>query len=239
MDTSGVIKINNVVSEYLMQTNEKITNQPLIYQLCLNAVRECNLFKAPDATKMVRLTLDKNLIANFPEDLLKVKKIGVILEGKVYTLTKDENIITTTTEQDGEEIVNSDYGEGVNINELYYRGYGGKGGVNKLGYYKIDYSKRRIVFRNVSRETIILLEYTTSGISLDGETLIPVVIKEYIKSFITYELVRHRLDVPLYLKDDYKKQMWNEGDKIKALTMPSMEDILDAWNRGSNSSIKR
>jgi hypothetical protein len=227
-DTKGVITINEVVKEYLQQSRISPMESIRVFQMCLNGIRECNLFDIRESRKTVKLAMDGNYIATLPEDFVSMIKLGMPFSGKIWTYTKDEDIITTTTELDGEEVLIHTDGEGVSINPEYYEGYGAKGGINREGYYKFDYPNHRIIFRNVSRSEV-LLEYASSGVSLTGVTFVPVTIKPTLKAFINLEMIRYRPDVPDAKKDYAERQLEKERGKLRLITMPTLQEISDAW----------
>lgn len=224
--------INDIISEYMIQSGVKPQEYIKIYKTAIGVIRDINVFDYPVEEKTVKLEINQNLMANLPEDFVLMKTIGIPVNGKIYLFTKDEGIITTTTESNGEEVLDANYGEGVDINPEYYPDINAMGGTNLAGYFKFDYANRRIVFRNV-RRTEVLLEYRSTGVSLTGETFVPTVLSGLIKSMITYERVRYDSSVPMYLKDDYLRQVWLEQDKVKSLRMPSIQEVIDAYYSSS------
>lgn len=226
------ITIDEVISEFMLQRNYKPQEYAKIYKLCLSIIRSINFFEYPIENKTVKLEMNANLIVDLPSDFVSLIRLGVPINGKIYVFTNDEGIITTTTEVNGVETLDINYGEGVDINPPYSYGLGAKGGRNTEGYYKIDYDRKRIVFRNVKRSEV-LLEYATTGVTLDGETYIPAILTDLIKASLAYELIRYDINVPAYLKEDYLRQLQDEKRKVKMITLPSLQDIVDAYYGGS------
>lgn len=232
------ITIDEVISEFMLQRNYKPQEYAKIYKLCLSIIRGINFFEYPIENKTVKLEMNANLIVDLPSDFVSLIRLGVPINGKIYTFTSDEGIIVTTTDVDGVETLDQNYGEGVDINPSYNYGLGAKGGRNPEGYYKIDYDRKRIIFRNVKRSEV-LLEYATTGVTLDGETYIPAILTDLIKASLAYELIRYDINVPAYLKEDYLRQLQDEKRKVKMITLPSLQDIVDAYYGGSTIANSR
>lgn len=241
-DTSRYTTIDALVKEYLDQSLLTPLRSTTLYQLCVNGIRENNLFNIKDSRKVIKLALDSNYIATLPSDFLTMHKIGIPLDGKLWTFTKDEGIITSTSTESGAEVLDSDYGEGVDINPVYYSTFGAKGGVNKAGYYKFDYSTEygagRIIFRNTSR-TDVLLEYSSSGVSLGSDTVVPVICKGVIKAYMAYEEAVFRQDIPISRIQLFEDKLYRETQKLRMITLPTLTDIEDAWTSESTITWNR
>jgi hypothetical protein len=139
-----------------------------------------------EGKKTSKLSVSNINRVDYPSDYIDFVSIAVVENGKAWKLSPNNEFIHTTTEVLGVETLDSDNGEGVDINDgSEDTRYFARGGVNTRGYYQIEHDKRRIALINTSATTV-LLTYITSGISLDGHTYIPVKYAMALQAFMAW-----------------------------------------------------
>jgi len=238
MDINGLITIKEIVDGYMFSSELPMAERTKVFHACVDAYKRLNMFVLDEGRRLVKLEMNDNLMVNLPMDCIRFKTVGIPLNGKLWTYTKDEGIITTTTLVAGAETLDADYGEGEDINPEYNLNYATKGGINDYGYYKVDHEKNRIVFRNVDRSEI-LVEYISSGVSKTATTYIPIIAKEAIESYIYWALISQKRDIRADDKE-YAWRVWiREQSMLKAFALPTLEELEDAWNEELSQSVNR
>jgi len=238
MDINGLVTIQEIVNGYMFSSDLPMAVRTKVFHACVDAYKRLNMFVLDDGRRLVKLTMNSNYMVDLPMDCIKFKAIGIPLNGKLWTYTKDEGIITTTTLSAGAETLDADYGEGEDINPEYNLNYATKGGINDYGYYKVDHEKSRIVFRNVDRSEIFV-EYISSGVSKTATTYIPIIAKEAIEAYIDWALIARKSGIKADDKE-YKWRVWiREQAMLKAFNLPTLEEIEDAWNKELSQSVNR
>lgn len=181
-DTSALITFDQLVQGMMLKGSHPESDYVRMLQIAIDGYREMNLINLPEGRNIEKFDMDSNYIIYMPDDLITVNRVMLSIDGKMWPLTKDMDIVPTTTLSAGSETLDPDAGEGVDISKLGTM-YSRRGGRNTEGYWRPDYRKRRIVFRNVQR-TDILMDYTTSGTDLIETTYIPVYAKTAIEAYI-------------------------------------------------------
>jgi len=234
-DTSGLVTIKQIVNGFIFKSGIEL-KYFMIYQLACDIIRELNLWILNDSKRVVKLTMNLNSIVDLPDDYLRFCSVSIPRDGKYWTLTRDDGIITTTTEVDGSEVLDSDYGEGVDIEGNAIHNYGSTL-INPHGYYTLDERNRRIVFRNLTRSEVFLT-YVSSGLNTEEETLVPVTAKPAIEAWIMLELAIYN-NAPAsrisMLKDRYEAA----ESRLIGLQLPTIKDFEDAFYKEINQTIKR
>src|SRR5512133_381573 len=165
--TEGLMTLKQVVKSALWQAKRPPNQYKMFYELAHRAYRELRLHNVKEGVRLAKLTPDAINCVALPEDFVDFVGIGVHVDGKMWLLTSDDDMIITTTSVGGIETQNSASGEGLDILDSNTYGYYGRGGVNYEGYYKIDWENRRIMLNSVTR-TEVILAYVSSGTNVTG-----------------------------------------------------------------------
>lgn len=193
-----------VVQSYCNEKNEKsLTRVEKYLQLAVEGFSQLNTFEL-NSIETARLTLDTSTMsANLPADFIEMVKIGIEVQGRLWTLTLNQNLIqpvpsticnvpvpqvntiTDTTVLDSGFFFAPYWFEGY-----YYTPYGISGGIN-TAYYKIDYGRNVIMFSGFTGSYPIILEYKSSGIS--ASTIVPRTAVPALKAYIHFANIRHDL----------------------------------------------
>ena len=156
--------------------------------------------------------------------------------GRKWSFTRDDGLIpTTSTDDEGNEYLDADAGEGVNLGEeVSYSGYGARGGINDY-YFSIDHKNRRFIISGLSADFVILT-YVSTGINATTATYIPRSAEESLEQFIRWKDSEYK-DEPTQL---VKEQQFEKAvRKMKKFHAPSIPEIRDAIMRSSNQTLHR
>lgn len=235
-DTSALITFDQLIQGMMLKGSYPESHYAKMAQIAFDGYREMNLTVLPDGRNIEKFNMDSNYIVYMPDDLILANRVLLSIDGEMWPLTKEPKIVPTTTLSGGAETLDPDAGEGVDITNLGIY-YSRRGGRNIEGYWRPDYKKRRIVFRNVSR-TDILLDYTTSGISLTEETYIPVYAKIALEAYIRLYLEYNKPspnpnNIVLYDKLYKQQKAICRGIKF------SMTDFLDTIYKTYSPTVYR
>lgn len=236
-DTNGVISLKHIVKRALRKANEDKSKYRIFFQYAIDGYRDLNLYTSPESFKQVKLTVDPSLFTvDFPSDLVEFVYISVNINGQVWTLTRENQMIKTTTESGGGETLTEADGEGVDI--LKNASYSYQSDlINTQGYYDIDYIKRRLFIRNIPVSNVIM-GYISSGTSVTETTYVPIKMYPAIEAYIMCEYSKYRDDKPGNAKIYYKELFDQERNKLQYTYLPSLDEFRDMIVR-SHSQLPR
>ena len=225
MDTPSVQTLKQIVKGIHFEGGYDADNWPFIGQYAINAVREIHMLHAK-TRKVIKVDVDTQTnTIDWPDDYLGLCFLGIPKNGQVWTLTRNNDIIITTSLINGQETLNPLQGEGVPIKDGSTYGYGAHGGKNKF-YYTEDEVNRRIFLEGVNPKNIIL-GYISSGIE-DKDTLIPVKYKDIIIAYVRWKTYE-REDIFNANKAQYFKNEYMEAvSKLKVFEGPTLDEVSSA-----------
>lgn len=215
MDTNAFVPISTVVHSFLNATGiYSKSNYKRFLRIVAENYTDLNI-NSTSLFKTAILTIDSNNSIPWPSDFVDYVRIGVLNGGKIYTLTKNEAIVGNLVMSCGEEIGSADLSDA--ISEDWSVGFGINSGTNFI-YYRSDKETRRIIFDGDGIGREIVLQYISSGVSADGQTMIPVamvkLMRKYLhwvymdydmtKKFSQGEIERARRDFYIF-KDEYER----------------------------------
>lgn len=215
MNSSALATIKEVSDGILFKSGLPESKGAMIDQLTRDGYRELNLVVLEEGRRMELVSMDSNLIVYFPDDLIKVNDVFVPMDGQVWSLTRNTKIPKITVTQNGAEVVPDGWGDAGNIPSGEGVFFETGGGRNTEGYYDVDQSKRRIIFRNVNRSEV-LLDYNSTGISKTYETYVPVEAKLALESFVMRELASFGV-IPVNQFSLFEKRFSDEKAKLRML----------------------
>lgn len=171
-DTSGLITLEQAVKKILLKSKKPLTEFDRFLELSIDAYRELRLKTVNEGVNYVKRIPSNINTVDFPEDLEHLVAVGVPVDGELWFLTPEHDIIKTTSDELLQEILDSSDGEGVDIYRPELPSYSTRGGINVEGYYTVDHNKRRVVINSVNRTEVIVV-YVSSGTSTTETTYIP------------------------------------------------------------------
>ena len=228
MDTSSVVTLKDLVNTILFNTGRDQSDYFHIYNYVISAIREINMLHASDF-KVVKLTVNQNTFTiDWPDDYLGLVYLGIPVGGKIHTLTRKDELITTTTWVNGQETLTTEQDEGVRADFGQRSGYGATGGKN-IAYYTSDKKNRRFFINGLRLQFAeVILGYKTSGVS-DENTLIPVTYLMAIQQWVEWRIAQRADSRNLKEADYFKKEYEQEISLLKAFESPTMDELYDAY----------
>lgn len=255
-DTAGYVNLKYIVSTVMMERSIDDRGYEKLLQLAMNGYAELNIAAIVPNARVEYLTVSEQNTVKFPKDYIDYILIGINSGGRIWTLTRNRNLvkpanmecgawyrnpITTTANSIGQSREPVD---AYSFSDHEYAGqtvsgqYAIGGGFN-VAYYNIDARNGQIIFLtdNFSGMTVIL-EYISSGLNKD--TLIPRDAVEALTSFVHFKLDKFDVNVPMNQKL-LSQSMWrNERDKLYARRNSfTMNEFLDEKYVTLSQGLKR
>jgi hypothetical protein len=224
MNTPGFRTLKQIVKDIHFESGYGVENWDQIGQFSINAIRELHMFHTKQF-KISKVIVDTQTnTIDWPTDYIGLCYIGIPKDGKLWTMTREQNLITTTTLVNGQETLDPLQGEGLFPSDGQLVGYGTHGGKNSF-YYSEDELNRRFILVGANPINI-LLGYISNGVS-DKDSVIPIRYKECIINFVRWKLkLREPID---YKGADYFKDLYEqECNKLRAFEGPTLDELYDA-----------
>lgn len=223
--------IQEVVEEALLEIPEiqrTEANHKRFLNLALSGLRRLRIAVTKDGKKTVKITPNALNRYDFPDDMETFVTLWVPVNGEIWRLTENKNIIPTKTVTGIDESLDEDYGEGVDLPTVQHNSFLAEGGINREGYFTLDYENREIVINN-NRQSELVMEYTTLG----STSIIPTLYVEALKAWICWKDSVKDRTAPMNSKLYYEKIYKDEVKVIKKFEGPSLTTLVDAWRRKS------
>ena len=224
MDTTGLISLQTAVDDVLNELEEYSDKDIIRYtRFAERCVTELNIFSLPNVqTEILEVNRDLNM-AYLPSDFRKLLRLGVRLNGKIYTLTKDEELLVgeslarCATENVATIAVDTD-------DVCVYGNASTRGGLSEYGTYRINGGV--INFGVDVSLSEVILEYISSGIKKNKITYIPDTARESVVAYIKWKKL-HRGNSTLGERQEAKMEYANEFKKLTITNGDSFDEIYD------------
>ena len=236
MDTTGLISLKHIVSSYQNETGDySPSNYKRLMQLAIEGYSDLNIFYSPALKTEYIVVTDINTI-NVPEDYVDYVRIGLIVDGSIWTLTKNNNIPLLNSISCGED--DGDTDNQVSPRMQFDWHYSFAGGTN-IGMYRYDPEYRRIVLSGDLIGQTAVLEYISSGVSCSGMTWVPREAGEVIKEYIYWKSIQ-RTDSAVSQKElamrNYNFALAKYMEMAYSFTV---DEFLDAVRSGEKQTVKK
>lgn len=248
--TLGTTTINYVVMSILNRLKDySMRHYSFLEQIIIEGYTELNLWHL-DNIEVVYLRMSEAKTVDVPADFVDWLKIGIPLHGKLRVLTNNDGILFPRTFQDGAEVGNTDdvsggIPESIYFTDHYKNGqyvgglYGMPGGADQA-FYRFDREKRTIIFSGSIPRAEIVLEYISTGVKLQGTTVIPREAVPALRAYGLWQLIENDPKVGATQKERKKEQY---EEQVHALSYFQSAFTADEYKRHvykhSKQSTKR
>jgi hypothetical protein len=170
-----------------------------LVQICVEGIsEEFSIYHTGMGNEVVYLHMTLAKTAPLPADFIDWLRLGVPIDGKLRVITQHESLLMPRTFDDGTPVGNADDGVGESTEGLvyfsdHYRNgsyvgglFGLSGGIDDA-YYRFDMENRQIVFSGSVPRSEIVLEYVSTGLKLDGSSLIPREVVAPLRNYILWQ----------------------------------------------------
>lgn len=192
METPAVISLEQVAASYANAKGEYGKQNVYRYlQILIEGLSEWNIFNSVRKVNWYAGVVNAQGVVDWPSDMIDYIRIGVYVDGLVYTLTRNDNMDIPIGMECG-QVTGVDAPTLFPIAEpLYWNwttvDYASSGGHN-FAYYRTDKENRRTVFKGDTVGRQVIIEYVSSGVSLSGETFVPAELMQYLKLYLNWQL---------------------------------------------------
>jgi hypothetical protein len=223
-DTAGIIKIEDIVDSFVLRYKVPMDDHLLYVDHACAFYRHIRTHHA-GGYKETKVDVDSLGFIDFPSDYMDLVKLYLPKDGSIWTFTRNDNLVTTTTLVDGADTFDSTYGEGTDIKDARITGFGAVGAVNEY-YYTIIEDDRQILVSGITSDEVTM-RYKTSGLNLSGETYVPSIMEDAImaklkkeKAYIDGDTIGERQLLAQELKEEILL--------LRKAGLPTLDEIKDA-----------
>lgn len=235
------VTLRRIVMGVIQRTPDHSMNEYFdLLQFGIDFVREKLRLFHEASIEVAYLTPNEAGIISFPSDMVGYTKIGIPINGQLWTLTVNDDMLLNRAQKCGidiRQVLNTnnfpipqdgyffaDHFRGDN----YISGLYGIGGGFNTAYYRVDTKMRQIQFDGVIPQSEIVMEYKSSGISA-GAIIGP----QAIASTRTY-IQAERADCDPRASEAEKARRWKRHDEEVAMmrdfdnmfTLSEFEDMM-------------
>lgn len=236
-EISGKITYDKFVDDMLYKLRLPSDEFGRLLKITMSGIEELNLHYFNDI-KYAKLTknTDNNAIS-LPSDYVSFISLSIPHQGRMWTFTRDEELVITSDGTPPSDTMSVSDGEGINVADNgVVIGVGSRGGVNKY-YYKMDRKHDRIIVSGFSFDHAIL-EYVSTGIETTGTNYIPRVAVRCLEYFVRFMEADYS-EKPQSVIYELERRYEKEVRKLKKVLGPSVREIRDAFYKGSSQSVRR
>lgn len=254
--SAATVSIGKIVRDMMVEDDRSSMHKyQQLLQIAIRGVREMNI-DITHTIKSVLLSIDPDLrTADLPEDFIDYSKIGIEVNGQLVTLSVNNDIsLLKRTDSCGNleaPVGNGRLAQYYNDSSLssypgvyfynVYNSYGqftgrmyGQGsGLNPVGYYRLDYARRQIMFSTVVDVNNVVMEYLSNGLSSTECILVPETAYETLISWIQWKTSKGAQ------REQYKSEYFRNRDWLKMREFSfTVYEMVDAVRRGIQQSVK-
>lgn len=250
---SYALTIAQVVKAAMNERGEKtLTNFERYLQMALEGFSDMNTFEI-NSVEVAYLDIDPDtMLAELPSDFITMTKIGINKNGKMWTLTVNNDILLPPPSSicdiepaavPGTQVIVPDGGyyfaphynrAGAWVDTMY-----GIGGGFNTAYYRIDMSRRVIYFQGHIPNNEVILEYKSNGIKGSG-TIVPRQAVPALKAYLHWKVNLYNINVPMHEKQNFERLYNIELTKLTELENSfTMAEFLDTMYSTYSQSPKR
>lgn len=202
MNTPGFITIDEVVSDLMYRGQDfGMSNYDYWFHLAIKGIEKMNIFELRTES-VAYLSVPSTNILDLPSDYVDYINIGVVDgQGVFHSLTWDQNILPVPQADCGEDTSNVLRAQKAVRPATFFPGWGGwnwgfggnygmTGGYN-VGYYNVNRDTNQLYISGLVEGTAIVLIYKTTGVSINGVTMVRTQMSEAIISWCMMTAQKH------------------------------------------------
>lgn len=253
MQTNGQITLNQVAMSTLnrLELPDYTYYERILNFICECLVEEIQLSGAPSVNVafLPIETLGNDNIVKLPLDYLYYTKIAAKVGTRYITLGLNANMVSPRTflESDlceEELVVDETDTTQTTFAPYWYNGqyidnFYGMGGGFSSAYYKVFEQMNLIKIQGTVASAEIALEYVSTGLRYNGQTLIPVKYSAALRAYALWHFIENDPRVSISEKHRKAVQFDMEMTAIRATNGFTKEEYLDMVYRFTSQSIKR
>ena len=200
--TVGLVTFRYIIMSILNRLSDySLKNYKRLMQIAIEGFTELNLWNMEAGLDVVYLHMSTAKTVDLPADFIDWVKLGFPVNGQLRVITNKEGILLPRVFDDTQVAIgNTTVNSGTGISDAiffssHWRGgqfigglFGMPGGVDRA-YYRFDMERRQIVFSGSTPRSEIVLEYMTTGVKLDGSSLIPREAVPALRTYVEWQMI--------------------------------------------------
>lgn len=222
--TNAFINLNDLVDRFMLRKKLSTDDAVLYFEHASEAYRRIRRQHSNESVT-AKVTIDSLGIIEMPDDMMGFINLFIPVGGELWSFSDRPRMVNTTTLVSGVETRDADQGEGVDLEYSLTWGYGATGGYNNYNR-TIDWEARRIFVDGLKSDTAVLV-YESSGLNLNGETLVPEDCVPVIEAYVMWQKTDFDgsgMNEKLYRKKNFDDELQN----LRVLNfMPTGDEIYD------------
>lgn len=173
---SGWVTFKEIIDSIMLAWGDSSDHGQFMRYLnfAIKAYEDLRLRHIP-ATKPVTLPVSTEMrIVVLPDDFLKFVSVGVAYNGVFYPFLPNSTAVPIVSSDCGVDTLEQPSGDDV---------------TRWVAYYTLDLENRRIIIDAPLALTEVVLNYTPTGVKMDGMTYIPRMAQPVIEAYVEYQFV--------------------------------------------------
>lgn len=223
--------IDEIIASYCNERGDyELANRKRYERIIMEGYADLNMNHVAYLSYYVGVVNEANIL-KLPEDLVDYLKIGLEINGKIWTLTRNDNIALSIPDVCGIE-ANDDYNLLANKYPIWHPNM--PGGWN-VAQYRVDKSPdyRRIVFDGNMMGQSVHLEYVGTGVKPSGKTYIPVQLSTTLKDYLNWVVTKRDPQAPMGRIEMARRDFINAKTQfLRTEFSMTGDEILDAFRSG-------
>lgn len=187
------------------------------------------------SVRIKKFTISPTNTIACPVDYVTYKRIGVLIDNEIYTLSENPNLGISFDIVAGAETMPSGLTDSK-FTDLFQWVNAPQGTYN-IGFYREDVENRRIVFQGSLTDYTIVMEYVSNGITPDKPIFIPEYCLEPLIAFLHWQ---DELSKDNYNAARERERIYN--DKLDEMTdikwSFTPDEFMDALRSGYTQNVK-
>lgn len=179
---ASTITLKNIVDNVHVDIGANNRNNHMRYKQWAIRCYQDLQFKYINQFSVANIVIDTNNVGALPSDYVRYIRIGVIIKGQVYTLSRNDNIeikpSAGTPNTDLEDANKIAVGTWLSAPPKVYN----------LADYRLDLENDRIIFRGDANGVTVVLEYI--GTDITENNTVPIQAREAVIAYIHWQRAR-------------------------------------------------
>ena len=219
---NGLISLKSIVDDLLLQTKDGESNYITYLRLAERCVtEELNPFTTGSA-KAVKYTIDKTILnVPLPKDYVSLVRLGVIVNGSIVPIYENTHLRIQRPVNCSEVESEVDMVD-MNMPNEY------NNGTNYFGRYRINKQNRVIEFSSDITFNECIMEYYSTGIKANGETLVEIDVRPVIIAYINWKEAEYDKSLYQNYRMELKLNFEYEHTKLRQKQTKPLDEIIGA-----------
>lgn len=216
--TDALVKLSDTVDRFMLKYKLPMEDGVLYFEHAADCLRNI-MSKHSNTTITAKTSVGSNGIIEMPDDMIGFVNLYVQSGGEFWSFTEKSRMVNTTTGTVGVDEVQ----DGTGVVDALTWGHGAVGGVNDY-YMHTDWGARRIFLDGLTSDEAVLV-YTSSGLVVGDDTLIPAEATETIDAYLLWK--KSWFDgASRSERDARKRDYYDELQQLRILNFMPTADML-------------